>query len=167
MIIMDWGHGAKSGAVAGVFYGIVSGVIGMAYMFLMKEEVMARMQAALPSGVDIGIPMDTLYQISLMSAIPSGAIMGVIVGVIFGILFAATREELFGEKETIRGLSLAIIVFAGLGLAHMVFPNNIAGSIFLVNFTSLYVLPFSAAAMLLLGYMTGIFWVRFGEKHKK
>ncbi len=164
---MDWGHGAKSGAVAGVVYGILSGIIGIAYMLSMKEEVMAKMQAAIPSGVNIGISMDTLYQISLISVIPSSAIMGVISGVIFGILFAGTREELFGEKETVRGISLAVIVFAGLGLAHMIFPNNIAGSLFLLNFTSLYLLPFSAAAMLLMGYLTGRFWVRFGKNQGK
>jgi hypothetical protein len=164
---MDWGHGAKSGAVAGVVYGILSGIIGMAFMMSMKEEVMATMQAAIPSGVNIGMSMDTLYQISLMSVIPSSAIMGVIAGVIFGILFAGTREELAGEKETIRGVSLALILFAGLGLAHMVFPNNIAGSLFLLNFTTLYVLPFSAAAFLLMGYLTGMFWVRFSEKKGK
>jgi thiamine transporter ThiT len=161
---MEWKHGLKSGAVAGVIYGVFAGIINVVYMTAMREEIIERIQAAMPQGMSIPISIDQLYTITLISAFPSGIVMAVIVGMVFGVIFMLLREELLGNTPKKRGIFLSIILFAFFGLAEMFSAENAVGAFFMLRFSPWYLIPASFGAFLLLGYLTGMFWERFGKK---
>jgi hypothetical protein len=164
---MEWGLALKSGAVAGAIYGFFAGIIGSVYMLAMREESIAKIQAAIPSGYDIPISMEDLYNISLMASIPSGIIMGAIIGLVFGVVFMVMKEDLIGKNLRIRGVCLSVLLFVALGVWELLQPENIIGALLLLRFSPLPLVPFSFAAFLALGYLQGMFWERFEKKGKK
>lgn len=161
---MDWKLGFKSGAVAGAIYGVFVGIINVIYMVVAKEEVIQTMQAAL-SGVEIPISMDQLYTISMISTVPSSAVMGVISGLVFGTVFLLLKDEMIGKGLKKKGLFFAVLLFICLGVAELYKAGNLAGAIFMLRFSYLPLVPLSFAAFLAFGYFLGMFWERF-EKRK-
>ncbi len=164
---MEWKLGLKSGAVAGAIYGVLAGIIGLVYLIVMKEEVIQRIQAAIPSDVNIPISMEQLYTITLISSFPSGIVMGVIVGMVFGIIFLLLHDEWPGKTPRRQGLFLALFLFLFFGIAEMFSPENAAGGFFMLRFSYLPLIPFSFAAFLFFGYCLGMFWERFEKKPKR
>jgi vacuolar-type H+-ATPase subunit I/STV1 len=161
---MKWGLALKSGAVAGAVYGVLAGIVGLAYMVAMKEEVIARMQAAIPQGVSIPMSMEDLYNISLAASVPSSMIMGVIVGMVFGIVFMLMKDELLGKNLRFRGMFLSVFLFAALGIWEIFYPENLIGGLLMLRFSPWPLIPCSFAAFLVLGYLQGMFWERFEKK---
>jgi hypothetical protein len=164
---MEWKHGLKSGAVAGVFYGILAGVVTVLFMILNKEKVMQGIQAVLSQNAQIPIPAEQLYSITLIASLPSSVIGGLLVGAIFGAIFVLMKNELIGKNAKIQGISLAILLFIALGVAELLGPENAIGAFFMIRFSSLPLVPLSFGAFLCLGYFMGVFWDRFGESRKK
>lgn len=164
---MEWKHGIKSGAVAGVFYGIIAGIVTVLYMLLNREMIIQRLQAVLSSNANIPISTDQLYDITLIASLPSSVIGGVLVGVIFGVIYVLMKKELIGKDAKKQGISLAILLFIALGVAEMVGPENAIGAFFMIRFSSLPLVPLSFGAFICLGYLMGVFWDRFGEARKK
>lgn len=162
---MEWKHGIKSGAVAGVFYGIIAGIVTVLYMLLNKEMLIERLQAVLSSNANIPISTDQLYNITLIASFPSSIIGGVLVGMIFGVIYVLMKE-LIGKDAKKQGISLAILLFIALGVAEMVGPENAIGAFFMIRFSSLPLVPLSFGAFICLGYFMGVFWDRFGDKKK-
>ena len=164
---MEWKHGLKSGAVAGIIYGVFAGIINVVFMTAMRDEIIGRIQAAIPQGTSIPISMDQLYTITLIAAFPSALVMAVIVGMVYGVIFMVLREELMGKTARMKGIFLSIILFAFFGLAEMFSAENAVGAFFMLRFTPWYLIPASFVAFLILGYLTGMFWERFGKNGKK
>jgi hypothetical protein len=165
--IMRWKLGLKSGAVAGAVYGAIAAIIGIIYMVVMREEVIQRIQAAIPSGTNIPISTEQLYTISLVFSLPSGIIMGVITGMVFGLVFLLMREELLGKNDRKKGFFLALLLLVCLALAEVFVPENAVGAFFMLRFSYLPLAPISAGAFLFLGYLTGMFFERFEKRKKK
>lgn len=159
---MDWKRGLKSGAVAGIIYGVPAGGISALYMVLFKEKVIAMIQAAI-SGQGIPISAEQLYNISLFSSFITSIFVGLIAGMVFGAVFTFMREELMGRNERMQGLFLSILLFACFGIAEIFFPENAIGAFMLLRLSHILLIPLSFGAFLLLGYLTGMFWVRFGH----
>ena len=164
---MEWKHGLKSGAVAGVFYGILAGIVTVLFMMLTRETVMQRLQAVLSQNAQIPMSAEQLYDITLIASFPSSVIGGVLVGAIFGVIFVLMKNELIGKNAKIQGISLAILLFIALGVAELLGPENAIGAFFMIRFSSLPLVPLSFGALIGLGYFMGVFWERFEEKRKK
>lgn len=164
---MEWKHGIKSGAVAGVFYGIIAGVITVIYMVLEKEKIMDMLQSVLSSNANIPISADQLYTISLISSFPSAVVGGVLAGMVFGVIYVLMKKELLGKNAKMQGVSLAVLLFIALGVAELLGPENAIGAFFMLRFSNILLIPLCFGAILALGYFTGIFWDRFGEKRKR
>lgn len=161
---MEWKKGLKTGAVAGVFYGIFAGIVNVVYMILMKDEVIAMIQAAIPQGISIPISMEDLYTISLISSLPSSILVGMFAGMAFGAIFLLLKGELIGKSSKFKGVFLALLLFIALGLSEMVEPGNAVGAFFQLRLSYLPLVPLSFAAFLSLGYFYGLFWDRFKKK---
>jgi hypothetical protein len=164
--MMEWGLGLKTGAVSGLIYGVLAGIISVIYMIADKEAIIAQIQAAL-AGYDIPISMDQLYNISLMTTFPTIAIFGILVGIVFGIILMLLKEEWPGKNMRFKGLYLALALVIFLAIVEVFAPQNAIAGFFILRFSYLPLAPFSAAAFLFLGYSYGMFWERFGKKPKK
>jgi hypothetical protein len=164
---MEWKHGIKSGAVAGVFYGILAGIVTVLFMILDKENIIQRIQAVISSNANIPISTEQLYNITLIASFPSSIIGGVLVGMIFGVIFVLMKKELIGKNSKMQGITLAILLFIALGVAELAGPQNAVGGFFMIRFTSLPLVPLSFGAFLALGYFMGVFWDRFEKAGKK
>ena len=164
---MEWKHGLKSGVVAGVIYGVLAGAINIIYLTVMREQIIERIQAAIPSGTSIPISMDQIYTITLIAAFPSAVIFAIFTGMAFGVIYLLLREELFGNTAKKKGIFLSIILFVFFGLAEAFSAENAVGAFFMLRFSPWYLIPASFVAFLVLGYLTGMFWERFGRKGKK
>lgn len=161
---MEWGTALKSGAVAGAIYGVFGGAIGLAYLLVMRDEVMQMLQSALSAQGDIPIPVESIYNITLFTSIPSGIIGGILAGLAFGIIFMLLKGEWPGKTPRLQGLFLALVLFVCLGVGEMFSPGNVVGPFFMMRFSFLPSIPFSFVAFLFFGYLTGMFWERFEKK---
>jgi hypothetical protein len=164
---MKWVHALKSGAVAGAIYGVFAGIIGMVYLIVMKEQAIQKIQAAIPREANIPMSIDQIYSITMISSLPSAVIFGLIVGAVFGVMFGLMREELLGKNEKFKGLFLALLLLICLVVVEVFSPENMIGGFFMLRFSYLPLAPFSAAAFLVFGYLTGMFWERFEKKKKR
>ncbi len=164
---MEWKQGIKSGAVAGVFYGILAGIVTVLYMIIDKENIIQSIQAVISANANIPISTEQLYNISLIASFPSSIIGGVLVGMVFGVIYVLTKSELIGKNAKIQGVSLAILLFIALGVAELMGPGNAIGGFFMIRFSSLLLVPPSFGAFMVLGYLMGVFWDRFEKNAKR
>lgn len=163
---MEWGTGLKSGAASGAIYGVIAGILGYIYMLTMKEDVIARIQAAIPQGVSIPMSMDDLYNISLIAAVPSTIISGVILGLILGVVFMLMKEELMGKNLRLKGVFLTGFILVVAVVWELLYPQNLFGGFLLLRFSPIFIAPLSAIAFLAFGYLLGMFCERFEKKGK-
>ncbi|MBN2331016.1 MAG: hypothetical protein JXC85_04310 [Candidatus Aenigmarchaeota archaeon] len=164
---MEWKHGIKSGAAAGVFYGILAGIVTVLYMVLEKEKIVQMLQSVLSSNANIPISTEQLYSITLISSFPSAIFGGVLTGIVFGVIYVLMKDQMIGKSPKMRGISLAILLFMALGVAELFGPENAIGAFFMLRFSTPVLIPLSFGAFLALGYFMGMFWDRFGEKSKR
>ena len=50
---MDWGRIFKTGAVAGVIYGILQGIVSVLTFVFYREQIIELMRSSIPSNVEI------------------------------------------------------------------------------------------------------------------
>jgi hypothetical protein len=158
-------RGAKAGVVAGLIYGILSGIAGLIYLIVMKDDVISKISASLPSNVPI--TAEQVYPLALGMSIPSSVIWGLIFGAIFGIFFAVIHEEWIGKNSRIKGLTLTLVILVLLAIGDILAPGNAAAGIFLIQMNWLPAAVLTSIFFLVFGYLLGMFFDRFGRIKKK
>jgi hypothetical protein len=165
---MDFARVLKTGAAAGAIYGVLQGIVAVLSFVFYREQIIEVMRAAIPSGVNIGMTMDQLANISMMTAIPGSVIGGIISGIIVSFIFSLMYGELMGKDSRRKGIFLCILLTIGVVLGELAYPGGFVGSILLIQTGYLMLAPLSIAFFLCLGYLTGIFYDRFEDsKHRK
>ncbi len=129
----EFKRGMTAGAKAGVVFGIIFSILGIAYIY-----------ATLEPGYIIVTERAFVLVIGY-------AIAGAIVGSIFGMVYAAAYDRLPGAKSILKGLSLGIVwwIVVGLGLAYL-----------LGTVIDIYQIVSSLISALIWGSLIGFFWDR-------
>ena len=162
---MDWGRFLKTGLVSGIIYGILQGIVStLSYVFY-REEIIALIRSSLPSNIEIPMSMEQLADIGMMFAIPGSIIGGIIAGLVFAFIFSVMYNELLGKDSKRKGLFLSLLLLVAIVLGELAF-QGVLGGLFLFQTRFIMLTPLNAIFFLVLGYMTGIFYDRFENKHK-
>lgn len=130
----DFKRGMTAGAKAGVVFGIIFSILGIAYTYATLEP---------------GYVIVTERAIGLVIGY---MIAGAIVGAIFGAIYAAAYNSLPGAKSILKGLSLGIVwwIVVGLGIAYL-----LGTEINIYNAVS------SLISALIWGALIGFFWDKY------
>ena len=106
------GTGAKAGAVAGLAYGILDGILAMATLIIFKADVMNELskEASAESAHGITVTAAALYSLTLNLAVAGGIIGGLIIGIILGIIFAYVHNKIPGKNMIVKGEVFGIIL---------------------------------------------------------
>lgn len=162
---MDFSRVLKAGALSGIIYGILQGIVSVLSYIFYREQIIEMLRAAMPSNVNIPLTMDQLANIGMMYAIPGSIIGGIIAAIIVCFIFSLMYDELLGKNSKRKGVFLCLLVLAGIVLGELASPGVIGG-IFMVQTRYLLLAPVSVAFFLVLGYLLGIFYDRFDTKRK-
>lgn len=162
---MDFSRVLKAGAVSGVIYGVLQGIVTVLSYVFYRDQIIEAIRAALPSNVNIPFTVDQLADIGMTYAIPGSVIGGVIAGIIVCVIFSLIYDELLGKDSKRKGVFLCLLILAGIVLGELASPG-IIGGIFMVQTRYILLAPLSAVFFLVLGYLLGIFYDRFDSKRK-
>ncbi|MCK4335747.1 MAG: hypothetical protein KAT94_03325 [Candidatus Aenigmarchaeota archaeon] len=163
---MDWGRIFKTGAVAGVIYGILQGIVSVLTFVFYREQIIELMRSSIPSNVEIPLSMEQLADIGMISAIPGSIIGGIIAGIIVCFIFTLMYNELLGKDSKRKGLFLCILLLIGIGLGELAYPGVIGG-IFMVQTRYIMLTPLNVVFFLVFGYLLGNFYNKFGQKERR
>ncbi len=168
---MDFLRIIKAGAVSGIIYGVMQGIVSiLAYVFY-REDIIEMIRKSIPANVNIPMTIDQLADIGMISAIPGSMIGGIIAGIIVCFIFALMHNELIGKNFKRKGLFLCILITIAIILGEAAYPSGIVGGIFMVQTRFIMLAPLNIAFFLVLGYLLGLFYDRFaphkGVKCKK
>ena len=163
---MDWGRIFKTGAVAGVIYGILQGIVSVLTFVFYREQNIELMRSSIPSNVEIPLSMEQLADIGMISAIPGSIIGGIIAGIIVCFIFTLMYNELLGKDSKRKGLFLCILLLIGIGLGELAYPGVIGG-IFMVQTRYIMLTPLNVVFFLVFGYLLGNFYNKFGQKERR
>lgn len=163
---MDWGRIFKTGAVAGVIYGILQGIVSVLTFVFYREQIIELMRSSIPSNVEIPLSMEQLADIGMISAIPGSIIGGIIAGIIVCFIFTLMYNELLGKDSKRKGLFLCILLLIGIGLGELAYPG-VVGGIFMVQTRYIMLTPLNVVFFLVFGYLLGNFYNKFGQKERR
>ncbi len=163
---MDWGRIFKTGAVAGVIYGILQGIVSVLTFVFYREQIIELMRSSIPSNVEIPLSMEQLADIGMISAIPGSIIGGIIAGIIVCFIFALMYNELLGKDSKRKGIFLCFLLLIGIGLGELAYPGVIGG-IFMVQTRYIMLTPLNVVFFLVFGYLLGNFYDKFGQKERR
>ena len=163
---MEWGHILKTGAVSGAIYGVLQGIASILSYVFYRGEIIKLIQSSLPKNVEIPMTTEQLADMGMMFAIPGAIIGGLIAGIIFTFIFAIMFNELIGKTSAKKGLLLSVLLTVAIALGEITY-QGVLGGIFLVTTRFIMIAPLSFAFFIALGYITGMFYDKFDEKHKK
>jgi len=150
MNMAEFRTGAMVGGVAGIIYGALFGVSGLAIMLAFG----AKLEQLIGPSV---AGLDTVALILIF--IISGIIVGVAVGAIFGVAYAALYRVLPGNTSLQKGAIFSIIFW----LTGLVFSRNtfrILGETTIVTILVIHGL----ITALIWGVLVGAFWDKFSWK---
>ncbi len=163
---MEWGRFLKTGAVSGIVYGILQGIVTvMSYVFY-REQIIEIIRASIPSNVNIPISMEQLADIGMIFAIPGSIVGGIIAGLVFAFIFSLIYSELIGKNSKRKGLFLSVLLLVAIALGELAY-QGVIGGVFLIQTSFIMLTPLNAVFFLVLGYMIGIFYDRFEPKEPK
>ena len=163
---MDWGRILKTGAVAGIIYGFLQGIVSLLSYVFYREEIIKMITSSIPKNVNIPMSVEELADIGMISTIPGSLVGGIVTGIIFAFIFRLMYKELIGSKDETKGLFLSVLLAAGVGLGELAYPG-VLGGIFLINTHFVMLLPLNFAFMLVLGYSSGMFYKKFGDEDER
>lgn len=163
---MDWGRIFKTGAVAGVIYGILQGIVSVLTFVFYREQIIELMRSSIPSNIEIPLSMEQLADIGMISAIPGSIIGGIIAGIIVCFIFALMYNELLGKDSKRKGIFLCILLLIGIGLGELAYPGVIGG-IFMVQTRYIMLTPLNVVFFLVFGYLLGNFYDKFEQKERR
>ena len=131
--LAEFKRGITAGAKAGVIFGIIIAILGIAYTYATLE------------------PGEYIIVERAIGLVIGYAIGGAIIGVIFGAIYAAAYGHLPGAKSIPKGISLGIVwwIVVGIGLAYLqeaIDPYHIVTSLI---------------SALIWGSLIGFFWERY------
>ncbi len=145
----DYGRGAKAGVVAGIPYGIISGILYFLVIQAMAPGYWTSMAAA---------------NVSMMikaSMIVMSIISGIIGGLIFGVIYAAVYDPLPGDSSVVKGIILSLLFWlilgVGLGYSGISQISQVAGT----GAAGAY-LAVGLVSSLIWGALVGKLWDSFG-----
>jgi hypothetical protein len=162
---MDFSRILKTGAVSGVIYGVMQGIVSvLAYVFY-RQEIIDMIRKSIPANVSMPMTVEQLADIGMMFAIPGAIIGGIIAGIIVCFIFVLMHAELMGKNSKMKGLFLCILIAVAIILGEAAYPGGIVGGILMVQTRYLLLVPLSIAFFLMLGYLLGLFYDRFAH-HK-
>jgi hypothetical protein len=162
---MDWGRLFKTGAVAGVIYGILQGIVATFSYVFYREQIIEIIRSAIPSNAQIPMTMEQLADMGMMFAIPGSIFGGIIAGIIVAFIFSVLYEELMGRDSKKKGIFLAFLLLICIGLGELAYAG-VLSAMFMVQTKFIMLAPLSAIFFLALGYLTGMFYDKFEDKHK-
>lgn len=163
---MNWGRILKTGVVAGLVYGFLQGTVALLSYVFYREEIVKIITSSIPRNVNIPMTAEELADIGMISAIPDSLIGGIISGIIFAFIFALMYGELMGNRPETKGLFLSVLLAVAVGLGELAYPG-VLGGIFLVTTRFLMLAPLSFVFFIVLGYLSGMFYRRFGEEEPR
>jgi hypothetical protein len=164
---MDFSRILKTGAVSGAIYGVLQGIVSVLSYVFYRQDIIDLIRASIPSGVDIPMTMDQLADIGMITAIPGSIIGGIIAGIIVAFIFSLMHEDLWGKNDKIKGVFLCVLLTIAILLGEALYPNGIVAGLFMVQTRFLMLTPLSVAFFIFSGYLTGMFYERFGGGKRK
>jgi hypothetical protein len=157
---MEWGRIFKTGAVSGIIYGILQGIVTtLSYVFF-REQIIEIIRASIPPNIEIPLTMEQLADIGMISAIPGSIIGGIISGIIVSFIFALMYNELMGKDSKRKGLFLCILLTVAVVLGELAYPGVIGG-IFMIQTRFILLTPLNIIFFLVFGYVMGKFYDKF------
>ncbi|MCK5023441.1 MAG: hypothetical protein KAS04_04680 [Candidatus Aenigmarchaeota archaeon] len=163
---MEWSRILKTGAVSGAIYGVLQGIVSILSYVFYRAEIMKLIQGSLPKNVEIPMTIEQLVDMGMMFALPGSIIGGIIAGIVFAFIFAIMYNELVGKTSAKKGLLLSVLLAVAIALGELTY-QGVLGGIFLVTTRFLMLAPLSFVFFIALGYLEGIFYDKFEEKHPK
>lgn len=163
---MDFSRILKTGIVSGIIYGAMQGVISLLSFVFYREQIIAMLRDSIPSNVNIGMTMDQLADISMVTAIPGSIVGGMITGILMCVIFALMYDTLLGKDSRKKGIFLCLLIMAGIIVGELAY-SGVVGGIFMVQTRFIMLAPLSAAMFIAYGHVLGLFYDRFANsKHK-
>lgn len=151
-------NGLKAGALAGVFYGIISMVFTLIALTLFKSEVISALTSFISSNPvysDRGITPQVLYNADKISGSAVALIGGIILGLILGFIYVHVKERLPGSSKILGGIILGLIMWITLGL--------VLGAAYAKEYGISYFEVYSGGSLiaaLVFGYLLSVFYAR-------
>lgn len=158
----ELGRWAKAGIVAGIFYAILSAILGAIVIFIFKETIMEYAEEALINVGITGTDVESLLVFIFPAMIFGIIIGGIIFGLIFGLIYAALYNSLPGSTSVAKAIILSIIAWLifSVGLGY----SNIAS--FGIAYYVIGSIVIGIITWIIWGYLLGRFWDRFGKAVK-
>lgn len=163
---MEWGRIFKTGAVSGIIYGILQGIVSVLSFVFYREQIIEMIQVSLPTNVEIPMSVEQLADIGMAFAIPGSIIGGIIAGIIVCFIFALMYNELIGKDSKRKGLFLCVLLTIAIVLGELAY-QGLLGGLFLVQTRYILLTPLNIVFFLVFGYVMGRFYDRFEEKERR
>lgn len=111
--------GAKAGAIGGILYGIISGVVGIIGLVLFKSQIISALGTYIsknPIFAENGYTAQKLYNQYMISGTAVDIVLGIILGLVVGILYMHAKDRLPGSGSVFSGMLAGLILWVILGL---------------------------------------------------
>lgn len=151
-------YGAKAGLVAGLFYGIVEGVLGYFSVVSQKTAVMALINKSIPAGSSI--TPQQLYQAALYGTVLIFILAGLLIGTFLGVIFAMINESTPGKSNVRKGLVFGLLIW--IILDTIVLAVNYSLGISYIGVT----LITNLITSMIYGYVLGLIFGRYRKKDR-
>lgn len=151
-------YGAKSGIVAGLFYGIIEGVMGYFSVASQKPVVMALISRTVPPGSPF--TSQQLFQAALYGTVVIYIIAGLLIGTFLGVIFALIHGSTPGRSSIMKGMVFGIIIWMIVDTI-VILVNFSLGAVYI-----LITLVINLATSMLYGYILGARFSRYMKKER-